>query len=335
MKKKIVSILLLCTLLLTSCSPADKKAEKTAPEQKDLKKLTLVLDYTPNTNHTGIYVAKEKGYFAEEGIELSIQQPPVDGAASLVASGKAQFGIDYQDTIASSYAQKNPLPVTNIAALVQHNTSGIISLKGKGIDKPKGLEGKKYATWGLDIEQSIIKNVVEKDGGDFSKVQLIPSSTSDVFTALNGEVDAVWIFYGWDGIAAKLKKVDVDYFAFKDINPVFDYYTPTIIANNEFLKQDAETTKAFLRAVKKGYEFSIENPEAAADILVKSNPELDRNLIVESQKYLNNEYISDAKKWGYIDSNRWNTFYEWLFENKLIEQSIPKDFGFTNDYLPE
>ena len=89
----------------------------------------------------------------------------------------------------------------------------------------------------MDVEQAMIKNVVEKDGGDFSKVKLVPSNYSDIFTGLGNDIDAVWIFYGWDGIATKVKNVDVDYFAFKDINPVFDYYTPTIIANNEFLKE--------------------------------------------------------------------------------------------------
>lgn len=339
MKNKLISIAITMVIMLGMVGCGNNSKQKTdtstAENSKELKKLTLVLDYTPNTNHTGIYVAKELGYLKDEGIDLDIVQPPEDGASLLVASGEAQVGIDYQDTIAAAYAQETPLPVTNIAALVQHNTSGIVSLKGNGMDRPKGLEGKKYATWGLQVEQAMIKNVVEKDGGDFSKVKLVPSSTSNIFTVLGKDIDAVWIFYGWDGIAAKVKNIDVDYFAFKDINPVFDYYTPTIIANNDFLKNDPETAKAFLRAVKKGYEYSIENPKEAAKILLKVNPELDKNLVIASQEYLNNEYISDAKKWGYIDSTRWNNFYDWLFENKLIDVKIANDFGFTNEFLPE
>ncbi|MGO3751569.1 MAG: ABC transporter substrate-binding protein [Peptoniphilaceae bacterium] len=335
MKKivKLFTLSLLSLLLLVGCNK-NNNVNKDQNLEK-VSKLTLVLDYVPNTNHTGIYVAKEKGFLKDEGIELEIIQPPEDGASALVASGKAQLGIDYQDTIAPAYAKEDPLPVTNIAALVQHNTSGIVSLKGNGIDRPKGLEGKKYATWGMEIEQAIIKNVVEKDGGDFSKIKLVPSNYSDIFTGLQSDIDAVWIFYGWDGIAAKVKNVDVDYFAFKDINPVFDYYTPTIIANNDFLKENPDLAKAFLRAVKKGYEFSMENPEEAGNILLKASPELDKNIVLESQKYLKDKYIADAKKWGYIESDRWNAFYKWLYENKLIEKEIPQDFGFTNEYLPE
>ena len=330
MRKKYMAIILALVLVLSACG-SDKKIE----DKKEVKKLTLVLDYTPNTNHTGIYVAKDKGFYEEEGIELEIVQPPEDGSPALVASGNAEFGVSYQDTIAPAYSRENPLPVTNIAALVQHNTSGIISLKGNGIERPKGMEGKKYATWGMDVEQSIIKNVVETDGGDFSKVELIPSNFSDIITGLKNDIDAVWIFYGWDGIAAKVNGLDFDYFAFKDINDTFDYYTPTLIGNDKFMEENPEITKAFLRATKKGYEFAIENPEEAGKILVEANPELDEKIIVESQNYLKDEYIADAEKWGYIDSNRWNKFYEWLYENKLMDVEIPKDYGFTNEYLPD
>lgn len=340
MKKRIFALLMAFVLLLAACgnktektTDTDKKSETN--EKKETKKITFVLDYTPNTNHTGIYVADELGYFKEEGLELEIVQPPEDGAESLVAAGKAQFGVSYQDTIAGAYAQEDPIPVTHIAALVQHNTSGIITLKDKNVNSPKDLEGLSYATWGIPVEQAIMKNVVETDGGDFSKVQLKPSNFTDVFTGLETDIDAVWIFYAWDGIAAKIKNIETNYFAFKDINDTFDYYTPTLITSNKLIEEDPETVKAFLRAAKKGYEFSIEKPEEAAKILVQRNPELDQKLVVESQKYLAKEYIADAKKWGEIDPARWNKFYKWLFDNKLIEKEIPADFGFSNEYLPE
>ena len=98
--------------------------ENAAPKTE---KVTLVLDWTPNTNHTGIYVADALGYYDEAGIDLEIVQPPEDGAEALVASGKAQFGIGFQDTIAASYTSDTPLPVTSVAAIINHNTSGIIS----------------------------------------------------------------------------------------------------------------------------------------------------------------------------------------------------------------
>ncbi|MDO5301247.1 MAG: ABC transporter substrate-binding protein [Tissierellia bacterium] len=333
--KKLLPLLLLSLLFLAACGKEEAASGDAAQGEGELMPITLVLDYTPNTNHTGLYVALDKGYYEEEGLELSIIQPPEDGAPALVASGKAQLGVDYQDTIAAGYAQENPLPVTNIAALLQHNTSGIISLAGGGMDRPKGLEGKRYATWGIETEQAILKNVVETDGGDFTKVELVPSNITDVFTGLQTDIDAVWIFEGWDGVAAELKGIDTDYFAFKDINPVFDYYTPTLIANNDFMEENPQVIEAFLRATKRGYEDAIADPKAAAQVLLAAAPELDPALVEASQEYLKDEYIADAPRWGEIDPARWNAFYSWLYEEGLITKEIPEDFGFTNEFLPE
>ena len=325
MRNKIIILFCILGLMVTM----------TACSEENQEKITISLDWSPNTNHTGLYVAQEKGYFEELGLTVEIVQPPEDGATSLVASGKAQFGIDFQDTIAPAFATDDPLPVTAVAALLQHNTSGIISLKGNGMDTPKGMSNKVYATWDLPVEKAIIKSVVEADGGDYDSIQMIPSTVTDVVTALNTDVDAVWVYYAWDGIATKVKGVETDFFAFKDINPVLDYYSPILIANNEFLKNNKEEAKAFLKAVAKGYEYAIDNPEEATNILVEANPELDKDLVQESQVWLSDQYKAEVSQWGYIDQERWDAFYSWLAEEDLIEKEIPKGFGFTNDYLPD
>lgn len=333
MKKKIVAVLIAgcMALSLAACGSGES-----SQGENEKEKITFVLDWTPNTNHTGLYVAQEKGYFEDEGLEVEIVQPPEDGADALVASGKAQFGISFQDTMAPGVVGENALPTTAVAAVVQHNTSGIISRKGEGMDTPKGLEGKKYATWDAPIEKAMMENVVEADGGDFSKVELIPSTVTDEVSALESKsVDAIWIFYAWAGVATEVAGLETDYFAFKDINPAFDYYTPVIIGNNEFLEKEPETAKKFLSAVKKGYEDAIEDPDGAAEILCEAAPELDQELVKASQEYLKDQYIADADRWGYIDPDRWNLFYNWLNENGLTENQIPENTGFSNEYLPE
>lgn len=305
-------------------------------EEQETEKITFVLDWTPNTNHTGLYVAQSLGYFEDQGLEVEIVQPPEDGADALVASGKAQFGVSFQDTMAPGVTGENALPTTAVAALIQHNTSGIVSRKGEGMDTPKGMEGKKYATWDSPVEKAMIQNVVEEDGGDYSKVEMIPSTVTDEVSALQSEaVDAIWIFYGWAGVKMELEGLETDYFAFKDINPVFDYYTPVVIANNDFLANEPETAKKFLTALRDGYEYAIENPEEASDILCEAAPELDAELVLASQKYLGEQYKAEADQWGYIDPERWNGFYQWLNENGLVENEIPDNTGFSNDYLPE
>ena len=305
-------------------------------EQEETEKITFVLDWTPNTNHTGLYAAESLGYFEDQGLEVEIVQPPEDGADALVASGKAQFGVSFQDTMAPGVAGDNALPTTAVAALIQHNTSGIISRKGEGIDTPKGMEGKKYATWDSPIEVAMIQDIVEEDGGDFSKVEMIPSTVTDEVSALESKsVDAIWIFYAWAGIKFELSGIETDYFAFKDINPVFDYYTPVVIANNDFLEEEPETAKKFLTALRDGYEYAIENPEEAAEILCEPSPEIDKDVVLASPEYLKDQYKAEVAQWGYIDPERWNAFYQWLNENGLTETEIPDNTGFSNDYLPE
>ena len=300
----------------------------------DTTKLTFVLDYTPNTNHTGIYAAIAKGYYAEEGLDVEVVQPPEDGADALVGAGKAQLGMSYQDVMANYLGSDDPLPVTAVAATIQHNTSGIISRQGDGITRPKGMEGKRYATWDQDVEKAIIKSVVTTDGGDFSKVQLIPASSSDEVTGLKAnEFDCVWCYEAWAVQNAKVQDFSYDYFSFRDIDSVFDYYTPVIIANNDFLKDQPDVAKAFLRATKKGFEYAEQNADAAAQILVDAAPEVDPALAKMSQEFLADQYTAEASSWGVIDSERWAKFYAWMNENGLTPVKLDEAAGFTMDYL--
>ncbi|MDU5807080.1 MAG: ABC transporter substrate-binding protein [Peptoniphilus harei] len=325
-------ILILVGLFLTGCG---KKEDAKAEEGKDLpkEKVSFLLDWEPNVNHAGLYVAMDKGFFEEEGIEVEVNQPPANGAEALVASGKADFGVSYQDTIAPAFASDEPLPVTALAAIINHNTSGIISLKEKGIERPKDMEGHNYATWGLPIEQAILKQVITDDGGDFSKVELLPENVVNAVQAISGKIDSVWVFFQVDGVLAAKENVPINYFAFRDISPVFDYYTPILIANNDFLNIKEDVAKRFMRAFIKGYEYAAENPKEAAEILVKINPELDKDFVEQGMEYLADKYQDDAKYFGQIDPDRWNNFYQWLWENKLIDKEIPKDFGFTDDFV--
>ena len=338
--KKILRILLfyLLVILAVACGKKDSQGNGGNGEKKSnespSKKISIVLDWTPNTNHTGLFVAKELGYFKEEGLEnVEIVQPPEGSTTALIGAGGAQFGISFQDTLAKSFSSDSPVPVTAVAAIISHNTSGIISVKDKGIDSPKKLEGHKYATWDDEIEKAILKKIITDDGGDFKKVKMIPNTVTDVVTALKTDIDAVWVYYAWDGIATELAGLQTNFLNFADYGKELDYYSPVIIANNDYLKKNPEEAKKVLKAIKKGYEYSIKNPKEAAKILVKNAPELKLELVTASQEWLASKYTSYATEWGVIDQKRWDLFYEWLFKNGLIKKEIPKGYGFSNDYL--
>lgn len=328
--KKITALLLAVCLLfaLTACG------DSTEP---DLFEIVLCLDWTPNTNHTGFFVADSLGYYEEEGIKITIVQPPEDGAELMTASGQAHFGISFQDTMAAALSLDEPLNVTAVAAILQHNTSGIISRKGEGTDTPKGLEGKRYSSWNSPIELKMMEHIMENSGADFEKLEVIPNVVTNEAEALkNKDTDAIWIYYAWAGVACELAGLEFDYFNFIDIDEVFDYYTPVIVANNDFLKASPEIAKKFLKATAKGYEYAVENPEEAAKILVEGDTTGSLSdsltLVTESQKWIASQYIADSEKWGYIDSERWNNFYSWLYENGLVQKDITNT-GFSNDYL--
>ena len=325
--KKVLALILALTMLLSLTACGGKEEET----------ITFVLDWTPNTNHTGIYVALQKGWFEEAGLKVDVVQPPEGGSALLVASGKAQFAVTAQDSIAPALTGENAMPLTTVAAILQHNTSGIVSRAGEGMDTPRGLEGHKYATWDSPGEKATIRQVMAADGGDFDKVELIPSTVTDEVSALkSGDVDAIWIFYGWAGIACEVAGLPIDYFDFADFDPVLDFYTPIIVSNNDWLENNPETAKAFLAALSRGYEYAAENPKEAADILMEAAPELKSNaeLVYRSQEYLAGEYIADAARWGEIDPDRWGGYFTWLNDNGLMETPLDPGMGFTNEYLP-
>lgn len=326
---------LVLTFSLVSCAKSSNDENKPADEAKEI---IVSLDWTPNTNHTGLYVALANGYYADAGLNVKIVQPPEGDAIAACSSGQVQFAVGFQDLLLSAFTSETPMEVTAVAALLQHNTSCILSKKGAGMDTPKGLEGKQYLTWQSPIELAMMKSVVEADGGDFSKVEQIPDVPTDEARDVSANPNhAIWIYYGWGGINAEVNNIEVDTFFFKDLNPVFDYYSPVLVANNQLIKDDPETVKAFLAATQKGYEYAVSNPDEAAQILIDSDDTgaLDgrEELVKASQRWLADQYVADAPKWGYIDPARWNAFYNWVADEKIIDEKLPENTGFTNDYL--
>ena len=339
MKKysRLLALVLALVLIfsLVSCAKSSNDENKPADEAKEI---IVSLDWTPNTNHTGLYVALANGYYADAGLNVKIVQPPEGDAIAACSSGQVQFAVGYQDLLLPAFTSETPMEVTAVAALLQHNTSCIVSKKGAGMDTPKGLEGKQYLTWQSPIELAMMKSVVEADGGDFSKVEQIPDVPTDEAQDVNANPNhAIWIYYGWGGINAEVNNIEVDTFFFKDLNPVFDYYSPVLVANNQLIKDDPETVKAFLAATQKGYEYAVSNPDEAAQILIDSDDTgaLDgcEELVKASQKWMADQYVADAPKWGYIDPARWNAFYNWVADEKIIDEKLPENTGFTNDYL--
>lgn len=299
---------------------------------KESEKITLVLDWAVNTNHTGLYVALEKGYYAQEGIEVAIEFPPETGGSSLLLSGTAQFAVSYQEEI--TFARMGGTPLKALAAIIQHNSSGFAARATAGIKDFKDFEAKRYGGWGSPVEDAVLKALMKRSGGDFNKIELIPIGSMDFFAATQQGIDFVWIFQGWDGIAAGLKNIPINYFPLREIDRALDYYTPVIAATDSFIEKNPAKVKAFLKAVSKGYEFSESHPKEAGEILLKYAPELDRELVLASQEFLAKEYKADAPKWGVMKQEVWENFAKWLSSYGLLEGEFKASDAYTNAFLP-
>lgn len=305
-------------------------------------KVTLALDWTPNTNHTGIYVAQEKGWYEEAGVDLQIL-PYAEGTTTdqLVAGGKADFGISFEESVV--LARAAGLDVVSVAAVIQSNTSALVTLKGSGLDRPRDLDGKRYAGYGAPFEEPVISSVIRHDGGK-GEFKSVTANLYAYEAVKAGQADFVWIFMGWDGVAAERAGVELNAFYIKEYG-VPDYYTPVIITSNEKIEQDPEAVRRFMAATARGYEWAISHPEGAADLLIQGTPEgtfPDPELVRASQQWLSPRYKGEKDDWGVQDLKVWTEYPRFMYESGKVTDADGKPLGqepdyeayFTNDFLP-
>lgn len=324
MKKVFLPFMLMTLLLaLTACGGGQEPIE-----------VTLMLDWVPNTNHTGIFVAESQGYFEEAGLIVNIIQPGEVYAEQAVATGAADFGISFQEYVTLSRVDE--VPVVSIAAIIQHNTSGFASRADMGVTSPADFEGLVYGSFGTPFEEPTLRVLMECAGGDFSQLEVVNTGFADPLALLDEEqIDLAWIFYGWQGFQAQQQGVDLNIVMMNEhFDCIPDYYTPVFIASEETIANRPETARAFLGAISKGYQFAIENPDEAASILLEAAPELDEALVHESQAWLSTQYQSDAPRWGEQKASVWEDYTNWMVEHGIIESPIDAESAFTNEFLP-
>ncbi|WP_112180217.1 MULTISPECIES: ABC transporter substrate-binding protein [Paraliobacillus] len=324
--KKVLFLLVTLGFIITGCANDEQASQ-------ELEKVTMVLDWTPNTNHTGLYVAQAEGFFEEEGLDVEITLPSESGADQVVAAEKADFGISAQETITEARTQD--IPIVSIAAVIQHNTSGFASPVDKEITSPADYAGKTYGGWGAPVEAAVIDSLMKQEDASVEDVNIINMGNTDFFTAVERDIDFAWIYYGWTGVEAELRGVDLNMQYLTDYSEKLDYYTPVITTNEMMIDENPETVEKFLAAVAKGYNYAIDNPEEAADILIEAVPDLDPELVKASQAWLSPKYQDDAAKWGVQDVEVWENYADWMYENDLLETELNANDAFTNEFLPE
>ncbi len=316
MKRKIL-LLVAVLVLFSGCSQVENQ----------LSTVTLMLDYTPNTNHSGIIVAQSLGYYEEEGIDLQILQPAEVSVPTAVATNQVDLGVSYQEDVLM--ANQQDMNLMTIYGILNHNTSGLMSFKDKGIETPKDLENKTYCGWGSDLEKSLIDSLMKENDADPNLLTRINATTSFLNSDPN-ECDVFWEFEAWAGIEAQSNGIDYNYIAFNDYG--FDEYTPVIITSQEYLENNKYIIQSFINATIRGYEYAYNNPEETAIIFTEEYPEYDLDFIMQSQYYINEYYINDENnKFGYISDSIWENFKNYLISENIIENDNNK--GYTNEFI--
>ena len=300
----------------------------------------LALDWVPNTNHTGIYVALAKGWYEDAGVKLQVLPYGSVSPEALVANGQAEVGVSSTEGVLGAVAAGEP--VVSVAAVLSTNTAALAVLEKSGITRPKDLDGKIYAAFGSTYEGPTIAAVIRSDGGtgDFRSALL---NVAGFDALLAGRADFVWIFRGWQGVQAEREGINLTLFTFNDYG-VPDYYTPVLVASPDGVQNNADALKAFLAATARGYTFAANNPEEAAELLLKTAPEgsfPDPGLVQESQKLVSSFYLAQGEAWGQQSLEKW-TGYPTLLLNadvfgdatQSVRDAVQSKTLFTNKLLP-
>ena len=290
-----------------------------------MSKISVALDWTPNTNHAGFFVANARGLYKAAGIEVDFLSPLDNNYQQTprqrVESGEVHFGIAPSETVISCHTSDKPRQegkrLVAVAALLQTQTSAIVTLKSSGIDSPKQLDGKKYASYEGRFEMPIIQQLIRDDGGEGTAIEVKPGEHGlGIFnTLLNRpeEYHATWVFMPWEGVIAKSKGVELNVF---DLEQIPYGYTPILVGREDVLDSMLSTVKAFLSATAQGYKLAAQNPEESAQIVCQvathKGIELSQDIVKESAKELAPAFLTAEGSWGCMEAARWEKFTAWL-----------------------
>ncbi len=326
MKRNPVALLvLLASIGLSACGRA-------APST--LTPVTLMLDWVPNTNHTGIFVAQSRGYFAEAGLQVNIIQPGEVYAEQAVAAGAADFGVSFQEQI--TLARADAIPLVSIAAILQHNTSGFASRAELAALSPADWAGLRYGSFGSPFEEPTLRVLMTCDGGDFSRLEIVETGFADPLSLLaEDQTDLAWIFFGWQGLQAEQLGIDLNIVMMQDwLDCIPDYYTPVLIASEATIAERPQIVRAFLQAVSRGYQEAIQDPQAAAEVLFQAAPELDLALVRARPAWISPRYQAEAARWGEQRLSIWENYASWMVDHGILAAPIDPSAAFTNEFLP-
>lgn len=345
MKHRVLAILLaatMCVASVTGCGKQsadnsssagteaeDNSAAETADTQtdnKDLREVNVVLDWYPNAIHTFLYTAIERGYFAEEGLDVKIHFPANDNdALALVAAGKAEIGMYYQQDVIQAVANQGT-GIKSIGAIVQSPLNVILSLKDKNITKPEDLVGKTIGYGGTVLSEALVKCMMENVGADASDVNMINVGFELMSSMTTGNVDAtIGCLVNHEVPQLEEEGFDVNYFSVSGYG-IPNYYEEVFLTNDDLLENEPEVVAGFLRAVKKGFDDFKADPDGCLAILMNNQNEENFPLTqsVEEQSCATLIPLMETEDAAFLTQTDecWQENIDWMLENQLIDKAV-------------
>ena len=345
MKHRVLAILLaatMCVASVTGCGKQsadnsssagteaeDNSAAETADTQtdnKDLREVNVVLDWYPNAIHTFLYTAIERGYFAEEGLDVKIHFPANDNdALALVAAGKAEIGMYYQQDVIQAVANQGT-GIKSIGAIVQSPLNVILSLKDKNITKPEDLVGKTIGYGGPVLSEALVKCMMENVGADASDVNMINVGFELMSSMTTGNVDAtIGCLVNHEVPQLEEEGFDVNYFSVSGYG-IPNYYEEVFLTNDDLLENEPEVVAGFLRAAKKGFDDFKADPDGCLAILMNNQNEENFPLTqsVEEQSCATLIPLMETEDAAFLTQTDecWQENIDWMLENQLIDKAV-------------
>ena len=293
-------------------------------------KISLALDWYPNSNHAGIYSALEEGYFDEENLNIEIYTPSDPTAIiSSVASGRDEFGLSYAPDILR--AQSVGLEIVSVLSIAQHPLNSIMTLRERKINSPKDLEGLKIGYPGIPSNKAMLETVLNSEGLTIDDVEILDVGFELVRALISGSVDAIiGAYWTHESIVMELQGFEIDVMRLEEWG-VPDYYELVLIVNKDFLVNNDSEVEKMISAFSKGYLHAIDHPEDSINSIIKiAGKEIVEEDVEQKGIKLLIPIWSDSIKFGYQDLNKWEETYNWMKENHFLENDFNiKDFIYT------
>ena len=327
--KKLAGLVVVSLIFILAAITCGSSATPTA---EPLIKVSVALDWFPWSNHSGLFIAKERGYFAEQGLDVEIFTPGDPSTVlQTVASNRDDFGISYQTEVLISREQG--VPVVSVMALVQHPLNSVMTLQESGIAEPKDLAGKTVGWPGIPSDEPLLDTMLRSQGLTLEDVELVNVGFGLVPALISKKVDAiVGAYWVHESISATNQGFELNIMRMEE-HGVPDFYELVVVANEEKIANDPELVQRFVRGVMRGYQDAMADPQDAVQLLKRLKPEVDLDIEIPSVELLAPLWASEEGTFGWQEERRWLDFAQWMVDSGRLSSTSDAASAFDNSFV--